>query len=127
MVVIDSYNSMGEVMASYDLSNLNMAYMDFLGLEAKQVNFSSSILQSTKTVDAKFVSCVFKDVDFSNADFSYSDFSGSEITNSNLKKTTLNGTNLSSTKLNNLDFRRAFVTNINIKNAELVSVFGLGN
>jgi hypothetical protein len=34
------------------------------------------------------------------------------ITDDNLKKTTVNETNLSSTKLNNLDFRRAFVTNV---------------
>ena len=127
MVIIDSYNSIGEVIASRDLTNLNMAYMDFSGLEAKQVNFSDSLLYNTKMIDAKFINCVFKDVDFSNADFSGSDFSGSEITNANLKKTILNQTNLSSTKLNNLDFTRAFITNVNLKNAELIAVAGLGN
>jgi uncharacterized protein YjbI with pentapeptide repeats len=127
MVILNSYNSMGELMASRDLSNLNMAYIDFSGLEVKQINFNGSLLNGAKLVDSKFISCVFKDVDFSNADFSGADFSGSEITDANLKKTTVNETNLSSTKLNNLDFRRAFVTNVNIKNAELVSVSGLGN
>ena len=43
MVIINSYNSIGEVIASRDLTNLNLAYMDFSELEVKQVNFSDSL------------------------------------------------------------------------------------
>jgi len=75
--------------------------------------------------EATLQSCLFVDTDLRYSDLTKTDLSGSEIRKSKFFGAKLNQTNLRHTKLKDLDFTRAFTTNLNLDNAQISNVIGM--
>ena len=117
--------NVGELTASKDLSNLNMAYLNLSGINVEQVLFKDTILRGAVLKDSIFRSCLFLETDFSEANLVGVDLSGSEIKDSIFIGAKLDNANLSLTKLINLDFTRASMNNVNYRKAQLSNVVGV--